>query len=71
MSRMPPSLTSREAIAPPLRLSQACLASVYTRRPQDEARNLFLGAINLWSVMLEVDNSEARSVEMLIAVRWS
>lgn len=70
MSRMPLPPPSREAIAPPLRLAQACLGSVYTRRGIDEARNLFHAGSSLWAVILEVDNSEARSIEMLVAVRY-
>lgn len=31
--------------------------------------NLFLTAVSLWSVMLEVDNREARLLEAVVAVR--
>lgn len=36
----------------------------------EEARNLFSAGTSLWFVMVEVDNRLARSVEMLLAVRY-
>jgi len=68
MNRMILPPASREATAPPLRLAQACLGSVYSRRGVGEARDLFHAGSSLWAVILEVDNSEARSIEMLVAV---
>lgn len=69
MSRMPLPPPSRETTAPPLRLAQACLGSMYLQKASsEEARNLFHAGSSLWAVILEVDNSEARSMEMLVAV---
>ncbi|KAK5064916.1 hypothetical protein LTR84_000750 [Exophiala bonariae] len=64
---MPLPPPSREIITPPLRLAQACLGSVYTQKGSEEARNLFHAGASLWAVIVEVDNSEARSLEMLVA----
>ena len=55
----------------PLRLAIACLASAYLRKSEVEGRDLFTAGMNLWSVIVEVDNREARSLEMLLAVRIS
>ncbi|CAM1509684.1 Fc.00g000190.m01.CDS01 [Cosmosporella sp. VM-42] len=60
-----PALT-RDSIAP-LRFGLACLASVCDRGGVEEAETLFLAGANLWPAMVEVDNSLARSVEMLLA----
>lgn len=70
---MPLPPPSREIITPPLRLAQACLGSVYTQtqKGSEEARNLFHAGASLWAVIVEVDNSEARSHEMLVAVSHS
>lgn len=35
---------------------------------QDVSAALFIAGVNLWSVMLEVDNREARQLEAVIAV---
>ena len=56
---------SQQMSAPYYRLALACLAAAAS--PIDEqrnlARNLFLASSSLWTVMLEVDNREARSLE--------
>lgn len=74
---------SPSSILPPyLQLAIACLSSVTS--PLTSARaygigtgisqaevpaSLFLAGVNLWSVMLEVDNREARLLEAVVAVR--
>ena len=52
----------------PLRLAVACIASACQRKSETEGRHLFLAGMSLWSTILEVDNREARSPEMLLAV---
>ena len=55
-------------MAMPLRLAIAGVASAYQRKSETEGRDLFMAGMNLWSVIIEVDNREARSLEMLLAV---
>jgi hypothetical protein len=68
-------------LPPYLQLAIACLASVTspltdtsaysigTETSQSEvSASLFLTGVNLWSVMLEVDNREARLLEAVVAV---
>lgn len=59
---------SRENVAPPLCFGLACLGSIYAVRPAEESRKLFLAGMNLWTVMMESDNREARSLDMITAV---
>jgi hypothetical protein len=54
---------------PPLRLAVACLASMHAKAAGNESRHLFLAALDLWGFMTEVDNREARSLDMVMAVR--
>ena len=73
---------SSSGVVPPyLQFALACLAAV-TSPPtnvspyniasgtsdQDVSCGLFVAGVNLWSVMLEVDNREARLLEAVIAV---
>ena len=67
----PRLLSAPETIAIPLRLAIACLASVQGRKNENEGQNLFMAGMSLWAVLLEVDNREAQSLEMLLAVRTS
>jgi hypothetical protein len=60
----------REAVAP-LRFSAASLVSTCAGVETEESEILFSAGSSLWPVMVEVDNSMARSVEMLLAVRHS
>ncbi len=73
---------SSAQLPPYLQLVLACLGSVtapstgstgYTTAlgtPQDEvSAGLFVAGVNLWSVMLEVDNRETRLFEAILAVR--
>ena len=57
-----------EVIAPPLRLAMACLGSLHRGRDEAESRLLFQASMSLWGAMLEIDNREARSSEMLMGV---
>jgi hypothetical protein len=71
---------SQELVPPYLELACACVASAgsqlsYQRRVQQNSTscspityNLFLIGSRLWSVMLEVDNREARLIEAVVAV---
>lgn len=47
--------------------------SLSTGKPAaDLSTDLFIAGVNLWAVMLEVDNRESRLVEAVVAVRnWS
>jgi len=74
--------SSREPLAPYLRLSLACLASCLSPSPEsfatvsesipsvksDGGKALFLAGVKVWEVMLEVDNREARKFESVMAV---
>lgn len=68
ISLLPLPPVSREQIVPPLRLAMACLASLHIGRDDAESRHLFLASLSLWGAMLEIDNREARSPEMLMGV---
>jgi hypothetical protein len=66
--KFPTSVLSRDFIAP-LRFGIASLASVGDGGGTDETEALYMAGASLWPAMVEVDNSLARSVEMLLAVR--
>ena len=57
-----------EPVAPPLRLAIACVASVQARHGAAEARDLFLASRALMGFSMEVDNREARSLDLLMTV---
>jgi len=66
-----------QALHPPyFPLALACLSSAVSRStneantsPADVAASLFVIGLNLWCVVLEVDNREARLLEAVVAVR--
>lgn len=72
------------SLPPYLQLAISCLSSA-TSSPEDSSlyamgsemnqvdvsSSLFVAGVNLWSVMLEVDNREARLVEAVVAVGTS
>ena len=47
----------------------ACLGAVYARSSAQESRDLFIAGTGLWIVTMEADNREARSIDMVTAVR--
>lgn len=53
----------------PLSLAISCLASVHARQETAKARDLFLGSRYLLGVMMEIDNAESRSPDLIMAVR--
>ena len=58
-------------VPPYLQIAQACIASVIASDNPASATTsyaLFISGAHLWSVMLEVDNREARLTEAVIAV---
>ena len=55
-------------MAMPLRLAIAGIVSAYQRTSEAQGRDLFMAGMNLWSMIIEVDNREARSLETLVAV---
>lgn len=57
-----------EPVAVPLSLSFACLASVHIRQNPAQAKNLFLASRGLLGAIMEVDNRESRSPDLLMAV---
>lgn len=63
----PTPMLSHDTIAP-LRFGVAALASVSSGGGTDEIETLYLAGANLWPAMVEVDNSLARSIDMLLAV---
>ena len=73
LARLPISTASSDSIAPNLGLAMACLASVSEQGKLpigtrgDKAQNIYLAGLRLWTVMLEVDNREARSFETVAA----
>lgn len=52
----------------PLSLAISCLASVHARQETATARDLFLGSRYLLGVMMEIDNAESRSPDLIMAV---
>lgn len=59
---------SYTSLASPLLFAICCLASVQARRHESEARNLFMASRGLLGTIMEVDNRESRSSELLLAV---
>lgn len=70
LNQFPLGQSCSDVTTPPLRLAVACLASMHARPPDNESRHLFLAALDLWAFMTEVDNREARSLDMLMAVSY-
>lgn len=73
--RFPSSAIPREsAPVAPLQFGMACLASVCangnddTGQGKNEAETLFSAGASLWLAMVEMDNTLARSIDMLLAV---
>jgi hypothetical protein len=52
-----------------LTLAISCLASVNVHHDTAQARNLFLASRYLLGVIMEIDNRESRSADLLMAVR--
>lgn len=67
VNSVPISSGSRETVAPHLLLAGASYALLAERDIQ-RAKDTFVAAISIWSAMIEIDNSEARTEESLIAV---
>ena len=74
--------SSSNPLPPYLQLALACLSAVTSHLANASAfdddngalqegcpARLFVAGVNLWSVMLEVDNREARLLEAVVAVR--
>ncbi len=68
MNTLPLGQPLQDLTGPPFRLAVACLGSMQLRCPEKESKDLFLAGIDLWAAMTEIDNREARSLEMLLAV---
>ena len=68
ISLLPLPPASREPVVPPLRLAMACIASLQAGHDDAASRNLFLASLSLWAAIVEIDNREARSPEMLMGV---
>ncbi|CRG82907.1 hypothetical protein PISL3812_00254 [Talaromyces islandicus] len=66
LNRLPLPPPSRGSVAPTLPLAIACLASVHANNDPAEAKDLFLATFSLWSSIMEVDNREARSLDLLM-----
>ena len=68
---LPPPLT--EPVPPFFKLALACLASTDAskRGPNETPQlctDLFFASMSLWTVMLELDNREARTIESVLSV---
>ncbi|KAK5704472.1 hypothetical protein LTR17_021854 [Elasticomyces elasticus] len=57
----------QEQLAAPLSFAIACLASVHCRHAEAEARDLFLASRGLGGALMEIDNAESRSPDLLVA----
>ncbi|KAJ9609572.1 hypothetical protein H2200_005899 [Cladophialophora chaetospira] len=74
INELPLQKQPQQVLPPYLRLAVACLSCAASydesplQEPRDIARKLFLAGDRLWAVMLEVDNSEARTLESVISV---
>ena len=68
LGALPLAQPLRDFTVPPFRLAVACLGALQSGQPEKEARNLCSAGINLWAAMTEIDNREARSLEMLLSV---
>ncbi|KAK3626758.1 hypothetical protein LTR22_023053 [Elasticomyces elasticus] len=60
--------STQERTAAPLSFAIACLASVHCRHAEAEARDLFLASRGLGGALMEIDNAESRSPDLLVAV---
>lgn len=70
LSRLPFNAPSHGLLAPPLRLAMACLGAISLQNSGQEANDLFIAGNGLWVVTMETDNREARSLNMVMAVRF-
>lgn len=68
LNLLPITQATSQTAGPPFRFGAACLVSVHCRRPEDESRDLCLAGIDLWAFMTEIDNRQARSLDMFMAV---
>lgn len=68
LNKLPIPGPTTEAFAAPLRFAIVCLASLHDRRAEEESNEMFFIASSLWGTIMETDNREARSVELLVAV---
>lgn len=69
LGRLPIPSPTRHHITSPLCFAIGCVASVHAGANITMSRDLCLASQGLWGSTMEVDNREARSVELLIAVR--
>lgn len=75
VNTLPISSQSQQVTVPFFKLSLACLAcaalpdNMVSVDRRDLARRLFFAGNSLWNVMLEVDNTEARTLEGALSVR--
>ena len=59
---------SHEPLPAPLSFAIGCLASVHARHGPAQAQDLFLASRGLLGAIMEVDNRESRSHDLLMAV---
>lgn len=74
LDRLPTSFFQREATpVAPLKFGMACLAAISTNNnnvsgaPESLPETLFSAGVSLWLAMVEMDNTLARSIDMLLA----
>lgn len=68
LNRFPLPQPTRERQSTPFCFGMACIAAAHANRPDSPSKDLFTAGMSLWSVITEVDNREARSIDMLMAV---
>ena len=57
-----------EPVAAPLALAYSCLASIHARNVAEQSKDLFLASRCLLGALMEIDNRESRSPDLLLAV---
>jgi hypothetical protein len=69
LNRLPVPSPLVEPITTPMRFIIGCLAEARNTDAVAETDGLFFAATGLWAAIMEVDNREARSFELLMTVR--
>jgi hypothetical protein len=57
-----------ESATTPLRLAVGCVTAIHLRRDEAEAEHLFSASRALIGAIMEIDNRESRSPDLLVAV---
>jgi hypothetical protein len=68
LNRLPVPSPDVESITAPMRFIIGCLVGAREPDTVAETKALFFAATGLWAAIMEIDNREARSFELLVAV---